>query len=88
MKISLIIFWNILGTYSLATIKPVVFNTTENVVTSFTPLERGCYTEKEFQLNILKLEDGYRYSIRNCLYSSAIEKIIGKLFLHSKCVSN
>ncbi len=66
----------LLGTDSLASITPVVFNTTDKVIERFSPLERGCYIDNEFQLKILTMEDGYRYSIKNCLYSSAIEKIL------------
>jgi hypothetical protein len=69
-------YWHILGAHSLASITPVVFNTTENVIKRFTPSQRGCYLDKEFQLKILQSYVGYRYSIKNCLYSSVIEKIL------------
>jgi hypothetical protein len=67
---------NISGAFSLASITPVVFSTTDNVIKHFTASERGCYIDKEFQLKILKWDDGFRYSIKNCLYFSVIEKIM------------
>jgi hypothetical protein len=76
LNVFLLTIKKILGTDSLASITPVVFNTTENVIERFTPLERGCYINEEFRLKILNMEDGFRYSIKNCLYSSAIEKIL------------
>jgi hypothetical protein len=59
----------------LAAITPVIFNTTVTAISRFTPLERGCYTENEFKLKALRLEDGYKYSLMNCFYSAMIEKI-------------
>ena len=79
-----LILCKILGTYSLASLTPVIFNTTEAVLDHFTPSERGCYVDKEFNLKILQIEAGYRYSIKNCLYSSAIEQIME----NCSCVPN
>jgi hypothetical protein len=53
----------------------MIFNTTETATSRFTPNERGCYTDDEFKLKTLRLEDGYKYSLMNCFYSALIEKI-------------
>jgi hypothetical protein len=54
----------------------VIVNTSENAINRFKPEERGCYTEKEFHLKNLGPDDGYRYSMKNCLYASLLEKIL------------
>ena len=60
----------------MAALEPEIVNTTERVINRFGPLERGCYLEEEFQLKTLKWEGGYRYSMKNCLYSALLEKIL------------
>jgi hypothetical protein len=60
----------------------MIINTSENAMSRFIPEKRGCYTDKEFQLKTLTWEDGYRYSMNNCLYSSLLEKI----FNNCSCV--
>jgi hypothetical protein len=60
----------------LAALTPTVLNTTENALSRFSPKDRDCYSDGEFELMILNLEQGYRYSIRNCLYESVLEKIM------------
>ena len=72
----------ILGQYTLVSLEPSIINTSENAMYRFIPEKRGCYTDKEFQLKTLKWEDGYRYSMNNCLYSSLLEKI----FSNCSCI--
>ena len=65
-----------LGTYTMASLSPIIVNTSESAVSRFLPEERGCYIDDEFHLKRLGWEDGYRYSLKNCLYASLLEKII------------
>ena len=67
---------NLIGTYTLAYLAPVIVNTSETAIKRFQPEERGCYTDNEFHLKRLGWDDGYRYSMKNCLYASLLEKII------------
>jgi len=60
----------------LAALTPVIVNTSENVISRFTPLERGCYTNEEFHLKLFPWDNGYRYSLTNCLNSAVIERIL------------
>ena len=55
---------------------PTIFNTTKSAVERFTPLERDCYLDDEFQLPNLRWDFGFRYSIINCLYESVLQKIM------------
>jgi hypothetical protein len=42
----------------------------------FGPEKRGCYVDAEFQFPNLKTDNGFRYSIKNCLYEAVIERFI------------
>ena len=75
LNIPLTFLNTILGQYTLVSLAPFIINTTHNEMSRFTPEKRGCYSDEEFQLKILRWEDGYRYSMNNCLYSSLLEKI-------------
>ena len=55
---------------------PVIVNTSETAISRFAPKDRGCYTIDEFDLKYLPLSMGYRYSPKNCLYASLLEKIL------------
>ncbi len=68
--------YNFTGTYTLAYLSPVIVNTSENAINRFQPEERGCYTDDEFHLKRLGWDDGFRYSMKNCLYASLLEKIM------------
>ena len=63
-----------LGTENIATLTPSKFVTSAPAIKRFTPRERGCYLDEEFELTILKWSSGYRYSIKNCLYESVIDR--------------
>ena len=60
---------------------PMIVNTSESVMARFSPEERECFTDEEFDFKYLKREDGFRYSLQNCFYSSLIEKV----FLNCSC---
>ena len=60
----------------LLSITPSFFSIAKSTKERFTPLERDCYITNEFTLPNLQVEGGYRYSIANCLYESAIQKVI------------
>jgi hypothetical protein len=75
---------NILGTFTLASLAPVVVNTSETVITRFTPLQRDCYSDDEFHLKAFNWDDGFRYSMTNCLYAAQLEKIVQ----NCSCVPN
>ena len=66
----------LVGTYTLATLTPTIVYTSENALRNFQPSQRGCYTDDEFHLQSLKYVDGFRYSMKNCLYASLLEKIM------------
>jgi hypothetical protein len=55
------------GTEVLSALTPTVYNTTESAIDRFPPEQRNCYQEDEFDFPNLRWEDGYRYSIKNCL---------------------
>jgi hypothetical protein len=42
----------------LAALTPTVFNTTENAISRFKPIDRDCYQDGEFELMILSLAQG------------------------------
>ena len=60
----------------LLSITPSFFSIAKSAKERFTPLERDCYLINEFKLPNLQVDGGYRYSITNCLYESAIQKVI------------
>ncbi len=70
--------------FTLASLAPVIVNTSENVITRFTPLQRDCYNDDEFHLKAFNWDDGFRYSMTNCLYAALFEKIIQ----NCSCVPN
>ena len=37
---------------------------------------RQCYTDEEFELKHFRREDGYQYSMKNCLYAAYYEKVL------------
>ena len=51
-----------------AAITPTKSFTTKDAIHRFSPNDRECFTDEEFQLRHLKKKFGYRYSMRNCLY--------------------
>ena len=55
---------------------PSIFTTKKSAIERFSPIERDCYLDDEFQLPNLKWDFGYRYSILNCLYEGALQKIM------------
>ena len=55
---------------------PSVFTTTQSAIERFTPHNRGCYLDEEFDLPNLQWAGGFRYSIMNCLYEGVLQKIM------------
>ena len=55
-----------------------VLNTTEQALEKFKhkPEKRDCYTEKEWYFKYMSFDEGFRYSMQNCLYESVLEIII------------
>ena len=60
----------------LLSITPSIFTTAKSAIERFTPIERDCYSDDEFKLPNLIWDGGYRYSLMNCLYEGAIQKIM------------
>ena len=56
-------------------VTPVLYGTSKVARTRFTPKERGCYFDNELNLTYLP-KKWYRYSISNCLFEAAYEKIL------------
>jgi hypothetical protein len=64
------------GAYTLASFAPMIVNTSDQVVSRFSPAVRDCYKDEEFHLKTLTWKNGYRYSMKNCLYASLLEKVL------------
>jgi hypothetical protein len=64
------------GTFTLASLTPMIVNTSKKAISRFSPNVRGCYTDEEFRLKTLSWKDGYRYSMKNCLHSSLLEMVM------------
>ena len=58
--------------------KFTIVNTTEDALIKFKsdPNKRDCYTENELFFKHMDYADGFRYSMKNCLYESVFEVII------------
>ena len=71
-------------------ITPVLYETSNEAQNRFTPIERGCYLDHELNLTYLP-KKWYRYSINNCLFEAAYEKILQDCnctpFFHSLAVT-
>lgn len=66
------------GTETQIAVTPSVTYTTEDAIKAFKPQDRKCYDDSEINLNYFSYEDGYRYSMDNCLFNQAVEKILQK----------
>ena len=75
------IFLFFLGTSTYAAITPTKTSTTKEAIERFSPDERECYTDAEFQLRYLKKKFGYRYSMKNCLY----DIVLGNTLKNCSC---
>ena len=62
----------LLGKEVQVSVNPELQITSQIARSRFSPEERGCYFEGELRLRYL---EGYRYSLANCLYSSAVASI-------------
>ena len=63
-----------MSTYGAIT--PTKSFTTKDAIQRFSPNDRECFTDEEFQLRHLKKKFGYRYSMRNCLYDIVLGNTI------------
>ena len=50
--------------------------TTEEAIYALSPEKRDCYTDNEIKLLALNEEDGYRYSLQNCLHEAVIQNVV------------
>jgi hypothetical protein len=66
----------------LVSLAPTIVNTSENVISRFSPQSRECFTDEEFYLKRLSWESGYRYSFTNCMYEALLDKVLTEC----KCV--
>jgi hypothetical protein len=64
------------GTETIAGLNPTRIVTGDSAMNRFGPEKRGCYVDAEFQFPNLKTDNGFRYSIKNCLYEAVIERFI------------
>ena len=62
----------------MAAITPTKSYTTKEALLRFSPEDRQCYADDEFNLTRLTKELGYRYSINNCLYDIIVDITIKK----------
>ena len=72
----IICFLTSAGTETLAAITPTRIETGNISLARFEPTRRGCYVDKEFYFQNLNWDYAFRYSIKNCLYEGALQKII------------
>ena len=56
-------------------VTPTLMATNPTAITRFSPLERGCYQEKELPLEYLP-SSFYRYEMSNCLFEAAYERVL------------
>ena len=61
------------GLETQVAVTPVLYSTSNEAQTRFTPEERGCYFDHELPLTYLPTK-WYRYDINNCLFEAAYEK--------------
>ena len=64
------------GTINLISMTAEVTSATSRIISRFNPDLRTCYNDDEFTFKHLKKEQGYRYSIDNCLYEVVLQKVI------------
>merc|ERR1712020_63671 len=65
-----------IGTETQIDLKSSLTYTTDNAISRFHPLERGCYTDGEVNLTYLPYSAGYNYGLNNCLIDKLIKYII------------
>ena len=70
------------GTTNSISMTANIMKATDTVISRLSPDLRTCYTESEFEFMYLTNENGYRYSIDNCLY----EAVLGKVLEECKCI--
>ena len=63
------------GTATQINLKPILSYTTDNAISTFTPVERNCYANGEANLTYLPYKLGFRYEMNNCLIDQAIRDI-------------
>ena len=73
---SILLKYIFIGEHTAAAIFPTIVNTTNEAISRFDPNTRGCYVDEEFHFKTLTWNAGYRYSLRNCLFASLIEKVV------------
>ena len=64
------------GTLTEVTIIPSITKTTSQAINDFSPEERNCYIDSEFQFKYLVPQDGFRYSMDNCFYEALLQRIV------------
>lgn len=66
----------------MASLAPMIVDTTDQVISRFSPEVRQCYSDEEVSLRTLSMDWGFRYSKKNCFYAALIEKV----FSNCSCV--
>ena len=64
------------GMLSEIAIVPTTIETTQDAIDRFTPEERNCYTDNEFDLIYTPKQNGFRYSMQNCLYDRMVDMVV------------
>ena len=64
------------GVLTEVAVTPTILNTTPQAIYDFSPEERNCYVDSEFEFKYLIPEDGFRYSIENCFYEALLQRIV------------
>ena len=66
----------------LVPLVPTITNITKAALNGFTPLDRDCYKDNDFNLQYMEWKYGMKYSMSNCLYNAVVENILS----HCQCI--
>ena len=65
-----------LGIEAQINVKPTLIQATPDAIRRFNPQERRCYDDNEVELTFLQKQDGYSYSMENCMYNDLLIDIL------------
>ena len=71
------------GSETLIAMIPTILSTTPAAL-QFTPEDRNCYSSDELDLKYFSWNQGFKYSMQNCLYESLLESILDECM----CIPN
>lgn len=75
----------ILGSLTQLAVSTSMTSIEPSAVTTFLPMERKCWEQKEINLSYLEYADGYRYEMSNCLYEATMQKAFTECGCYPGC---